>query len=100
MAIFSLEDEASFLLAFFALKRGRGLLAREIVFLEKEFPPCQSLAIDFATRASKREDPEGKISFALLLQWLAASLCSQAKLESERKLLVKNSEGMGILEQL
>lgn len=69
-------------------------------FLEEEFPPCQSLAIDFAIRASKRENPEGKISFALLLQWPAASLCSQAKLESERKLLVKNSEGMGILEQL
>lgn len=41
------------------------MLARGYRFLEEEFPPRQSLAIDFAKRASKRENPEGKIRLRL-----------------------------------
>ena len=32
-------------------------------------------------------------------KWLAATFCLQSELESERKQLVKNSEGTGMLEQ-
>ena len=38
--------------------------------------------------------------YLYMSKWLAATFCLQSELESERKLLVKNSEGMGILEQL
>ena len=51
------SGKQSFLFAFFCV--------RGIVFLGEEFPCRQSLAIDFATRVSKRENPEEKICLRL-----------------------------------